>query len=1180
MNLPARVRQALGEAVHPGKFEQCACALLKSRYPGLSAVEEGHDFGRDADIYFPFDGDTLDARGRLMVTTGDPVANVRNGLRRMQVEGLRVDLVVVACSKPVNGRTRRTLDKLCSDRDLPPPHIYGQEWFVPELVQDAAWRRSLLDIEGRLGALLDEPLTPPLVASPSSLVGRADETQALASAVDASQDVVLVGVPGVGKTRLTGQLGTRAVYLQPSALDHLYDDLLLTKPHAVVVDDAHAHADSVSALRHARRQTGLSFSVVTTTWPDRLERVQEWLPGAMVIEVGLLERHQMNELVESAGVTGYRSRTAVLNQADGRPGWALALCESLAGGEGQDVFSGKAHVAQVERYLREATASRTVLDALACVAALGGASPDTLYALASVVGVAPAELSGMAEDLAHNGLVECRAGVWHLQPALCPALVARWFFTAPVRRPWTTLVTAFPDHGLDLAAAVMAAAAAAPSSRQAREEAERWVRALPAASIWDTGTFAVVAKYANLDVSAAEFATNAALSVLAALHEPERAVGVEAGFLGDAAVNQLVQSARQFLLPEAIAGLLAMAVGDNRRRHSTPLHPLRVLSDLAGVIDPDFGTSLEIRTRLLRTVLAWIRDHCSSDEQWCVAGEALAGIFSVEVSGNWSEPGTHDTYTFARGIDAADNLAGLIGLWEQVVPLLTSDEGFENRAPCPPRALIALLEMALGWVRLGLGVSSQEAVSAEQTQYGVEGGRRILDTLYPLLQRSAGTALRAHRGLANIHDRAREAGYELPVFDVDPDLQSFCEWGNADFISDVETATEQVHSRTMALAGKLVALGPDAGVARFHKLAEQASLVGEDTGRLTAIRTGELMTDPEAWYRAASALECRMLQGVALTQWHTLAPDAIPPSMLQAALEDTRSRPAAISAVLARSVVDRAGETVIASLRAEDVPWLDRLFCREADDVMHRLLVHDDPAVAASAAVSFAVGTAHGPALPETWRAAWRSALEGMLIDRLTSHNRWRAGYVLAYVAEHDADTFERWFDRRLQDMSAQGWYSSPLPHDSEDLLALLPRPHRLRLALQCIGMPRIGPSALVPLINSDAELAKELLDEHAVDPGRLVTCLEEQRNTALEEIGPLLLERGVSAQQIAAAAASYSSWSGDRSRIHLELIDYFTDLADRAPALRTVAAAGCSQQQALLREAEERERDTRVRGW
>ncbi|MFJ8822758.1 hypothetical protein ACIREE_13345 [Streptomyces sp. NPDC102467] len=323
------------------------------------------------------------------------------------------------------------------------------------------------------------------------------------------------------------------------------------------------------------------------------------------------------------------------------------------------------------------------------------------------------------------------------------------------------------------------------------------------------------------------------------------------------------------------------------------------------------------------------------------------------------------------------------------------------------------------------------------------------DTLHPLLQRSAGTALRAHRGLASIRDRARETGYELPGFDVDPDLQSFCEWGNADFVSDVETATEQVHSRTTTLAGKLAALGPEAGVARFNELIEQASLVGEGADHLTAVRTGELMTDPAAWYHAASASECRMLQGAAPTQWLTLAPDAIPTAVLQAALKNTRSRPAAISAVLARSVVDRAGETVIASLRAEDVPWLDRLFCHDADDVMHRLLVHKDPAVAASTAVSFAVGTPPGPALPKDWRAAWSSAFEGLLVDRLTSHNQWRAGHVLAYVAEHDADTFERLFGRQLQDMAAQGWYSSPLPPNSEDLLALPPRPHRLRLAIQ-----------------------------------------------------------------------------------------------------------------------------------
>jgi hypothetical protein len=29
--------------------------LLQARCPGLSAVERGHDFGRDAEIYFPFE---------------------------------------------------------------------------------------------------------------------------------------------------------------------------------------------------------------------------------------------------------------------------------------------------------------------------------------------------------------------------------------------------------------------------------------------------------------------------------------------------------------------------------------------------------------------------------------------------------------------------------------------------------------------------------------------------------------------------------------------------------------------------------------------------------------------------------------------------------------------------------------------------------------------------------------------------------------------------------------------------------------------------------------------------------------------------------------------------------------------------------------------------------------------
>ncbi|WP_435220567.1 hypothetical protein [Streptomyces sp. Tue6028] len=1180
MNLPARVRQALNGAIHPTEFERCACALLQSRYPGLAAVEGGHDFGRDADIYFPHGGGS-GARGRLLVTTGDPVANVRTGLRRMDEEGLRTDLVVVACSRPVDARTRRTLDGLCADRGLSPPEVYAQEWFVQGLVRDAAWRRSLLSIEDRLEVLLEAPLETPLTVSPRELVGRQVELEALSGAVSSGQDVVLVGVPGVGKTRLTGQLGNGAFYLGTASLHHLPDELLLTRPGAVIVDDAHAHVDAVRAVRQARQQTGLAFCVVATTWPDRLETVLEWLPGATVVSVPLLERPEMNTLVTAAGVTGHRARAAVLDQADGRPGWAVTLCTLLTGGQSGDVFSGRAHVAHVERYLREVTSSPTVLDVLACVAALGGASAEELYVLAPVVAVAPAELSVLMEDLAHNGLVDSVHDRWQLQPALCAPLVARWFFTNPARRPWATLSGAFPDRALALASSVMSAAAVSDSP-QARAQAEVWIRSLPAPAAWSVAVFNVVAQYAGLDLRAAESAVQAALTVLATERERAGTRGLGLDLTGQAAVRQLIQGAQQFLLPQAVAGLLSLAVGDTRRRHATPEHPLRVLSDLAGMVDPDFGTSLDIRARLLRVVLGWLRENCSSAEQWSVATEAVAGIFSVEVSGNWPDPGTVDSITLVQGIDSADNLTGLLRLWGPAAQALNGETSRDGDIPCPPAALIMLLETALGWIRVGLN----EDLSVEQQQCGAEGGILLMETLRPLLQRSPGTALRAQRDLARLRPLADAAGRPLPDFDIDPDLDAFCEWAGIDFTVDHEVAAEQVFTRAQALARKLTGLGAHAGVARFDELAEQAAVAGgAAVGYLTAARMGELMTDPAAWYEAAGMSGNTLVLGAALQQWLSTLPGSVPVHVLRPALEDASIRPAVVSAFLARDVVDETGEAVVSSLTAADAGLLEALFRHEPDEVVHRLLVHSDPTIAASAAVSFSdLGTRHGPALPEEWRAVWRSAIEGLRLDHLPEHNRWRAGQVLAHVARHDPDAFESWFCRRLAEMAVDGWYSSPLPHNSDGLLSLLPRPHRLRLVMSYIGqsrtgLRRFGPSPLVHLVGPDIELARELLDEHAVTPDELVSVLIGQRNTTVEQLGPLLLERGIGADRIAAAIDSYDSWSGNLSRMHAELLEYFTGLADQVPALQAVAAAGRLRQQELLAQALERECAARIRG-
>jgi hypothetical protein len=200
--------------------------------------------------------------------------------------------------------------------------------------------------------------------------------------------------------------------------------------------------------------------------------------------------------------------------------------------------------------------------------------------------------------------------------------------------------------------------------------------------------------------------------------------------------------------------------------------------------------------------------------------------------------------------------------------------------------------------------------------------------------------MRAHRELARIQDRAQKAGQKLPTFDIESDLQSFCEWGSVDFTHDYEAATEQVLTQAKTLAKRLTALGPRAGVARFGELAEQAQVVGEYTGHLTAIRMGELMTDPAAWYEAAAESGDALLLGSALTRWLAEAPDTVPPSVLLAALDDAASRPTVISAVLARSLVDQTGELVIDSMRAEDAALLETLIRHEPDDVMHRLLIH------------------------------------------------------------------------------------------------------------------------------------------------------------------------------------------------------------------------------------------------
>lgn len=267
-------------------------------------------------------------------------------------------------------------------------------------------------------------------------------------------------------------------------------------------------------------------------------------------------------------------------------------------------------------------------------------------------------------------------------------------------------------------------------------------------------------------------------------------------------------------------------------------------------------------------------------------------------------------------------------------------------------------------------------------------------------------------------------------------------------------------------------------------------------------------------------------------------------------------------------------------MREEDAGLLGSLFVHDdPDEVLQRLLLHPIAAIASSAAVSFAVGQPHGPSLPGAWQPAWRKAVQHMRVEDLPQHSQWRAGQLLGHLAESDPDLFEAWFTERLDEMADRGFFTPPEPHGCEAHLARLPQAHRHRLAIRCAGLPRIGSSPLIQLIGPDRDLAERLLREGGATAEQLLEALSGQRNETLENIGPLLLDHGVPAAHIAATVAWCDSWWGPDSARHRQLIDYFTALSARVPALTSVAAAGRAQQESLLRETEQRERAARVRG-
>jgi hypothetical protein len=450
------------------------------------------------------------------------------------------------------------------------------------------------------------------------------------------------------------------------------------------------------------------------------------------------------------------------------------------------------------------------------------------------------------------------------------------------------------------------------------------------------------------------------------------------------------------------------------------------------------------------------------------------------------------------------------------------------------------------------------------------------------VQAVPGLALRAQRLLDDLHERSENPDALPTGFEIDTDLRDLVGGYRRYRSNDGEAVWRAQNAAVEALAMRLTRLGPGLGTARFEELIGQARLITLGTKARWVAEAMQLhLDDPAAWYGAAAEAPSPLLLSVALTRWLQHALSTVPADTLIDALQDQSFRAVVVSVIVERTDLDATAEIVIADLRAEDTPSLSRLTARsDADDVLHRLLVHAVAAISGTAALSFAVAQPFGPPLPEHWIPEWRDAVAHLRVQDVGDSFEWRISELLEHLAEHDPDLFERWFAERLDEQRERDFLTVPEPHGCEHHLARLPRPHRQRLAVRCTDQSRGGQSLLTHLLGHDRELAEQLLDEESATRDHLLEAIAGQRNTILEQLGPLLLERGVPPERIAASAGAPFgfAWGEDSGR-HLSTLKYFDDLAERVPDLLPVAQAGHNQQQALYEQAVARERHHRIRG-
>lgn len=408
MNLLDRIDQRLNDArfrVQQSDFEDCATSLIGHDYPGLVPVTGGTDHGLDAELVKP-NGEVLGLIITSSRTWEGAKKSLHGSLKSARDHKKRVDQVIVANLAEVNRQKRIKLAAIAETFDCELIQVYDRPWFANSFRDDSDWRRKILHLEGGPFSLSRTPHGARPGEHQLPTVGR-DELLDLVEKSD--QDLILWGVPGVGKSHVAGRLRGALFLERNSSPERILDDLLATKPKIVVVDDAGGRPDDIEKLLHCRRAENLKFRIAVTCWSDERKSVADHLPDALALEVELLTREEIGILLRERGITRTLVIANLLQQAQGRPAWALNLADLLVQqGDWQAVWTGQALREQIQAFLRRSKAPDEAIQLLAAIGLVGDADENQTRTIAKLFELTPTQFEGLMRSVAIAGLVDVR----------------------------------------------------------------------------------------------------------------------------------------------------------------------------------------------------------------------------------------------------------------------------------------------------------------------------------------------------------------------------------------------------------------------------------------------------------------------------------------------------------------------------------------------------------------------------------------------------------------------------------------------------------------------------------------------------------------------------------------------------------------------------------------------------